>query len=302
MKRPCQFNHVNIGACRIEQIAGRPIHWVEAGRGPVIVMVHGSQAWSYTWRYQIEPFADAGFRVIAVDLPGNGYSDVTTKYDDAIRGLSSFLVDFLDALDIPLASFVANSAGGLPVLDFAIRRRNRVSGLVLASTCGVPHKEPPLWRLARLPVLGELIGRCITDKLVRNMLRTMVHDRERVSDEMVTAYFEPLRRSGAWKANLELERNWQPAWVEHHIHKISVPVLIVWGQDDRIHPVEMAKVFARRIPDSHLEIFPNCGHLIQEERPSEFNALTLRFITKVAFGYPLWNIVSNDPIAGHFQK
>lgn len=100
MEMVCKFNHINIGPCKLKRIAGRSIHWVEAGSGPAVVLIHGGRAWAYAWRYQIEELAEIGYQVIAPDLPGSGYSDVSRATDYSISALSGFLGDLLDEIKI----------------------------------------------------------------------------------------------------------------------------------------------------------------------------------------------------------
>lgn len=280
MESDCSFKHINIGNCKLEWIAGRSVHWVDVGKGPVVVLVHGGQAWSYAWRNQIEPLAAAGYRVIAPDLPGSGYSDVSNAADYSISALSCFLGDLLDELKIQQAVFAASSEGGLPVLDLAIRCPDRVAALVLASTCGVPHDLPVLWRLIKWPFVGELMGLLVNETLVRSNLREAFSDKDFVTDEMVTAYLEPLRRKGAWKTNLKHERSWNPSFVEEQIQCIRCPTLVIWGENDPWHPVSMAHEFSRRIQGSRVEILPDCGHLPHEECPERFNKLIRTFLSK----------------------
>lgn len=279
MDSPCKFNHIDMGACRLERIAGRSIHWVEAGKGPAVVLVHGSEAWSYAWRYQIEPLAAAGFRTIALDLPGSGYSDISVAGDYSISALSCLLGDLLDALKIQKAAFVASSAGGLPVLDFAIRSPERVSALVLASACGVPHNLPTPWRLMKVPMVGELMGLFINKSAVKANLREAFYDKTAVTSEMVSAYVGPVLRKGAWKTILKLERSWDPSFVEERVQCIEHPTLLIWGKNDPWHPVRMAHVFAQRIQRSQVEVLPDCGHLPHEEQPDIFNKLMIIFLS-----------------------
>jgi len=272
--------HADAGPCRFVTVNSLTIHLIEAGDGPAVVLVHGGQAWGYTWRHQLEPLADVGYQVIAPDLPGSGYSDLPRDYDYSIRGLSAFLGDLLDMLEIERAAFAASSAGGLPVLDFAIRHPERITALVLASTCGVPHREPFLWRLVRWPLVGEAMRLFLTPGLVRSNLREMVYDETLIADEVVAAYYEPLRRPGAWAAQLRLERNWRPAWVEANLERITAPTLVVWGRDDPRHPLSMAREFGRRIAGAQVVILPECGHLPHEERSTDFNQLVLEFFSR----------------------
>lgn len=281
MKPVCEFNHIDIGPCKLDQIGGRSRHLVEAGTGPAVVLIHGSQAWAYAWRHQIEPLAKAGYRAVALDMPGNGYSDISDTANYSISALSCFLGDLLDKLKVERAVFAASSAGGLPVLDFAIRCPERVAGLVLSSTCGVPHDLPALWKLIKWPLIGELMGFFLNKGIVRSNLQEAFYDQRLITDEMVSAYLAPLRRKMAWRTILKLERSWDPSFVEEQIHRIRCPVLVIWGENDPWHTVAMAHEFARRIKGTQVEMLPACGHLPHEERPDIFNHLLVSFNPKM---------------------
>ncbi len=270
--------HPAMGLCRFIQVGRERIHVLEAGTGPAVVLVHGGQAWGYAWRHQLTPLAAAGFRAMAPDLPGSGYSDLPADYDYSVRGLSNFLGTLLDALGFSQAAFVANSAGGLPVLDFAIRHPERVTALVLASSCGVSHREPLLWNLVRWPGLGEGMRLFLSPRLVADNLGQMVYDKTLITDEVVSAYYEPLCRPGAWRAMLRLERSWRPGWVEANLERIAAPTLIIWGNNDPYHPLTMAQEFGRRLPEAQVITLPACGHLPQEEHPEEFSRLGVEFL------------------------
>ena len=271
--------HADIGRCRMVTVSGRPAHVVEESGGHPIVLVHGSQAWAYTWRHQIKPFSAAGHRVVAPDLPGCGYSSLDVP-DSSVPGPSSFLAQLLDALDIERASFVASSIGGLPVLDLAIRHPERVHSLVLASTCGVPHRLPRLWRQINKPVVGETVGLVLNRRLIRSSLRDAVHDDSKITDDVVEQYYLPLHRRGAWSAQLRLGRASHPEWVEEHLGDISAPALLVWGEDDPWHPIWMTEEFQRRLRQTRLVLIPECGPLPPEEWPDTFNAAALQFLNE----------------------
>ena len=255
-------------------------HLIDAGTGPAVLMVHGSQAWAYAWRFQIPALASAGYRAIAIDLPGEGYSLADKTFDYSIPSMSDFLGQLLDHFNLSSAVWMASSAGGLPVLDFAIRHPERVDGLVLASTCGVPHKLPLLWRMARIPLLGETMGWFLNEGIVRQNLREAMVDPNSFNETDVKAYYGPLTRPGVWKTNLKIERSRDPSFVEENIGRIRCPALIVWGEKDPWHPVDMAQEFARRLQGAYVKILSGCGHLPHEEQPQEFNRHLLAFLSE----------------------
>lgn len=275
---PCNHPHPKFGNCQMLEVVGISLHVIAQGTGPVVLFVHGSQAWSYAWRYQIEAFANAGYQALAIDLPGNGYSTAPAHYDYSVIGNSQLIGAVLDAIHAPKAFVVTSSAGGLPVLDFAIRNQGRISGLILASTCGVPHRLPFLWNLVRYPMVGELARLFLSEGMVRKNLMEAFSDPRKLSSEDVAAYTQPLLRPGSWAANLRTERSTDPTFVEQNLSEIHCPVLIVWGQKDAWHPVGMVKAFHKLLPQAEVEILSNCGHLPHEEQPECFNQRALEFM------------------------
>lgn len=275
---PYNHSHPNIGACQMLDVVGTSLHLILQGTGPVVLFVHGSQAWSYAWRYQVKPFAEAMYQVVAPDLPGNGYSAAPSHYDYSVAGSSRMIGQVLDGLHAQQAILVASSAGGLPVLDFTIRNPERVRALILSSTCGVPHSLPGLWNLIRLPLVGEAARLFLSPPMIRKNLVEAFADPQKVTREDVEAYLRPLLRPGSWVANLRTERSTDPTFVEQNLKSIRCPVLIVWGQQDAWHPVGMAEAFHQQLPQAAVEILSNCGHLPHEEQPDCFNQRALEFL------------------------
>jgi pimeloyl-ACP methyl ester carboxylesterase len=274
----CKNPHFPMGSCQMLHAAGVLIHIISMGSGSTILFVHGSQAWSYTWRHQIAPFAAAGFRAVAVDLPGNGYSGAPNPHDYSVSGMSRLIGAVLDGLDAPQAILVASSAGGLPVLDFTIQHPERVRALILSSTCGVPHQLPSLWNMVRLPVIGELARFFLHPGIIRKNLEEAFANPKKITDQDVQAYTQPLLRPGSWTANLRTERSTDPSFVEQHLADIQCPVLILWGKEDAWHPVTMTEVFHQKLPQAKIEILSECGHLPHEEQPDVFNQRALAFL------------------------
>ena len=114
---------------------------------------------------------------------------------------------------------------------------------------------------------------------VRANLRRAVFDPALVTARDVDAYLAPLRRPGAWRANLEAERRTDGSRVESNLGRLTPGALVVWGREDPWHPVAMAGQFALRLPRARVEVLPRCGHLPQDEWPDRFNRLLLASCT-----------------------
>ena len=138
-------------------LRGVNVNYVEAGEGPAILLLHGLGTSLVTWSRNIAPLVEAGFKVLALDLPGCGDSD-KPKYlsYDPVAG-AWLIQQFISALGVERLSLVGNSAGGLIVSLFALSYPEKVDRLVLVGSGGLGYRVSWFLRIASLPVLGDLI-------------------------------------------------------------------------------------------------------------------------------------------------
>jgi 4,5:9,10-diseco-3-hydroxy-5,9,17-trioxoandrosta-1(10),2-diene-4-oate hydrolase len=253
-------------------------------KGTPVILVHGLGGSIENWVYNVESLGQH-HRVYAPDLKGFGRSDKTPVLHD-IDELVQFISDFMAVQHIDKASLAGNSLGGGLVLQFAIRFPDKVDKLVLVDNAGMGSDVIVDFKLASLPVLGELLSRPSL-KGTANLWRKVVFDASLVTEELVAQTYKLATLSGASKALLATLRagigirgqraNLTRPLIESAA-KIAVPTLIIWGQQDRIIPVAHAHIAAETIPRARLEIFDRCGHMPQMERPDQFNALVLEFL------------------------
>lgn len=274
--------HANIGPCGFVTIDDVPIHYFDAGSGPVVVLVHGGENWSYSWRNQISFLVESGYRAVAIDMPGNGYSDPEVG-DASIETQSRMLKKILTSLDTDSCVFVAHSLGGLPVLDLAIRNPAIAKGLVLDTTCGVPHPVSMVWKIYCLPLVGEAMALFTGPRLIRSGYKRMLKNTSIIDDEMVMENLKPMKRPGIWDAQLKIERSSRPEWVESHIKEIACPVCLIWGDSDPVHSLEMIDQFKQSVHVISETVLTNCGHVPHEEYPEEFNKAMLDFLKQISF-------------------
>ena len=145
-----QAQHKNI------VLNGVNVRYVQAGQGPVVLMLHGLGASMVTWSRNIEPLAEAGFTVLALDLPGHGDSDKPDHLSyDPVSG-AQLLYDFARALDVERLSLVGSSAGGLMVGLLTLDHPEIVDRLVLVGSGGLGKRVSWFLRFISLPVVGDL--------------------------------------------------------------------------------------------------------------------------------------------------
>ena len=254
------------------------IKYVKKGRGKQMIMIHGSQMNAYDWRDNIDYFSK-NYTVFAIDMIGCGWSD-KPKGTYSPEYFAEFINDFMVKIGIDSAIFVASSWGGGHVLHFVLKYPERASALVLSSPCGYKHK-PNAMDLLRIPVMGNIILLFVSKGMVRSQLKTAYLNRIHVTTDLVKSIYFPFLKQGFIKSTLSSYKNANFHYVRNNIGKIKLPVLLIWGLNDKIHPIEMAEKMESEIKGAQLMIFEECGHLPHSEKPDLFNFHTEQFLENI---------------------
>ena len=270
---------------RYATVEGHRVRYWEEGAGPAIVFVHGLANSVITWRKNVEALSHH-FRVIALDLPGHGLSDMPKVRFGLPEG-AAFVASFLDELAVDRAHLVGNSMGGAVALELALARPERAASLTLADSAGLGREIALVLRLGSLPLLGEYARRP-TLKGVRNLVRWLVHDPALVDEDELPLRLAYLKREGSAQALLRFLRTGVGLFGQRpgtrrdaSLASLSVPTLIFWGAQDPLFPIRQAEQAARAIPGATLHVFDACGHWPQYEHPDEFNRLLGGFVESV---------------------
>lgn len=265
---------------RIE-IDGASLCYEEHGAGPALVLIHGLGASTYTWRYNIDGLA-RDFRVVAVDLLGFGHSQRLADADYSLTGHARRLALLLERLGIDQAVIVGHSLGGLVALHFAERYPQRVRGLVLVAPATPREAQMLAWAryVAALRPFFYAFG-YQSRAVRRRVLATLYADPAVVSDEVVEQYLGLARFKGHQEALARLIRGVarDPAL---DLTRFAVPVLLLWGERDRLVPPQRARWLLARLPAARFVKVPRAGHMLPEEQPDEFNRLVAAFAAREA--------------------
>ena len=263
---------------KISRIDGLAVHHVERGEGPPAVLVHGYAASSFSFRETIPALAPR-FRVLAVDLPGFGYSDRSLQHDLSLDAQVRVLQRWMEAQRVTGALVVGHSMGGTIAMRLAVAQPALVERLVLV---GAPEPDwlrqgarlRPLLRPMRpLVRISVLLGTTTT----RLSMRRLVYDRTHLTRPVLAGYRRPRRIKGSIAA---IERMLRFTANDRPVSPAEVrqPALLLWGEHDRTVPLGRGKRLAESLPDAELVVIPKAGHLVPEERPAETNAALLRWI------------------------
>lgn len=262
-------------------IDGRRIHYVQAGQGDPIVLIHGWNGSTFSMRYAIPELAQR-HRVIAIDLLGYGFSDRPPDGDYSIAGLGTIIARVLDALGIERATVLGHSMGGAIAMWFAIHYPERVERLVLVDSATVSE----MFRarnvgLAWRPIAPLLAPLYLNRRVIRAGLRSAVHDRALLTPSMIDGHERPLRVKGHLRAQMKqlVDRRrdvpFDPA-------SIRAPTLILGGEHDRVIKLSTGERLAREIPNARLVVIRGAGHLPLEEQPELCNRELLTFLAEPA--------------------
>ena len=264
------------GHSRFADVNGVRVHYQEAGPmdGPAIILIHGFASSTLVWSKVFLEFADRGFRVIAPDLLGYGYSAKPRNFDYTIGAQARMLDKLLDQLELAQVTLVGSSYGGAIAASIALDYATRVKKLVLVGA--VTNNEPTKYLLMRLfgsPLIGDILSPLLLGSrqlLKRRMKR--VYDRHSwvLDDVRVEARHQPLRTAATHRAIIRTVRRWDADRIQREAHLITQPTLLVWGDNDAEVPLRFGQQLHNAIKGARMIIIENCGHLPHEEFPQAF--------------------------------
>lgn len=261
-----------------------------AGRLPV-VLLHGGGPGASAWS-NFGPnlgVLSATFRTLAVDQPGFGRSDKPEVQGNYFRFAADALAALLDTLEIDKVHLVGNSLGGGTAVRFALTRPDRVGRLALMGPGGLSlnlFAPDPTEGIRRLYEFSAPPGPS-RDKL-EAFVRTMVFDQSLVTDDLLDERFraasdpEALAAMASMGASFMQPDTFEDGLLWREAYRLRHRVLLVWGREDRVNPLDGAFAALKLIPKAQLHVFPRCGHWAQLECFDEFNRLVTAFLDEHA--------------------
>ncbi|MFD0861218.1 alpha/beta fold hydrolase [Sungkyunkwania multivorans] len=244
-----------------------PVHYRINGRGPALVLLHGTAASLHAWEAWTKELSNS-FTIISLDLPAFGLTGPNDTGDYSIDYYVSFLDRFLKRLNLQNFHLGGNSLGGNIAWNYALKFPMKVNKLILLNASGYPtNKEISLaFKLAKNDI-GSTIVRHFTPKsLVRKSLREVYHNDDLVTTPLLERYYDLQLRQGNRQAFIDRART-KGGGSYVRIGEIQNPTLILWGKEDIWIPVENAKRFHEDLPNSNLKIYDEVGHVPMEEIP-----------------------------------
>ncbi len=241
------------------------VHYLEAGQGPLLVLVHGLGSSADVWRDSMRLLARS-YRVVALDLPGYGKSD-RPRADYSIEYQASALADFLDALEQGKVALAGNSMGGWIAALVALNRPEKVSHLILVDSAGLKRDSLPPINLNPA-----------TKEEQRLLMLSLFADKSFASEQAVNDQWEYRKNVTATVQATLLSLKTRRPYLDERLKYIKIPTLIIWGRQDALTPADLAERFNKGIAGSRLVLIDKAGHLPQVEKPMAFYRAVKGFV------------------------
>ncbi|MBW3608026.1 MAG: alpha/beta hydrolase [Actinobacteria bacterium] len=267
------------------RVQDRWMNIVDMGSGPPVVFIHGLSGCWQNWLEQLPLFA-RDHRVIAVDLPGFGQSEMPVE-EISISGYADAIDELLGKLEIEEARIVGNSMGGFIGAELAIQYPERVERLVLVAAAGLSIESIRTERKKGIRHRAENVVFFTLGHIASRSHQVALRPRLRHALLMLVAA-HPQQLPGPLAAQQVLGSG-KPGFsdaleamcrypLRDRLEKIACPTLIIWGEKDLLVPVKDAAIFDELIPDSRKIIYEDTGHVSMMERPERFNSDVKAFL------------------------
>ena len=268
------------------------IHYLEAGVGEPLLLIHSLGQSLYTWRNVFAELSD-NYRVIAMDLPGHGYSSRPDSFNYTADDFAYIFNAFLDALNIKSAHMVGFSIGAMYMMRFLSLYPKRVANCVAISPGGITEYMPALVHNMQKPMIATFARNLYTATDVRKMLLECVSDPVLIDDYVVKQYYEPVSDGLAREALMYALRNYDQELIAEGLLPVEHEVLVLWGKNDRWHPPSGSVYFQSILRAGRYYLVRNAGHLLQEEAPVKLLEILYSYIPPAVPSYDVYRYTQN---------
>ncbi len=277
-------------------------HIQEAGAGPAMLLIHGTGASTHSWR-DLLPLLSRDYRVLAIDLPGHGFTEPLAESRISIAGMSEAVGSLLRVLHFDPLYGVGHSAGAVILCRLALDRRIApyvlisINGafLPLAGAAGVLFAP-----IARLLSKGSLLPKLIASRVGNraSVARVIAGTGSRLDPAGLDLYVRLVRNPKHVAGALAMMSHWDLYAFERELPKIAAPLALVVGENDRTVPPNQALTVQRRVARATLYPLPGLGHLAHEEQPEIGGARNLEDLR----GIPLLIDSAHAPRTRHCHR
>ncbi|MEE1945462.1 alpha/beta fold hydrolase [Pedobacter sp. KR3-3] len=239
--------------------------YIEAGEGEPLVLLHGLMGELSNWEPTLDHFK-ANYKVIVPILPIYDLPLLTL----GVKSLSKYILRFLKFKKLNQVVLVGNSLGGHVGLVFTVAHQEYVKALVLTGSSGLYENA-----------FGGSFPRRESYDYVREKVEFTFYDPATATKELVDEVFKSINDRSKVIRILALAKSAIRHNMAKELPKITIPVSLIWGKQDKITPPDVAEEFHQLLPNSELNWVDECGHAPMMERPIIFNELLNTFLSRI---------------------
>ena len=239
--------------------------YIEQGKGDVLLLLHGLMGALSNWEHVIEEFSKE-YRVIIPMLPIYDLPLLTI----GVKTLSKFVHKFVKFKELEDVVVLGNSLGGHVALIYAINHPERLKSMVLAGSSGLYENA-----------FGGSFPRRESYEFIKGKTEYTFYDPKTATKELVDEVYESVNNRHKVIRLLAMAKSAIRHNMAKELHRIDIPVALIWGKNDKITPPEVAVEFSHLLPHAELTWIDHCGHAPMMEQPTEFNRILKDFLEKI---------------------
>ena len=277
-------------------VGGLRLHCVEAGTGPLVVLLHGFPEFWYAWRHQLPALASAGYRVVAPDLPGYNTSDKPPRVRDyRPQVLAQAVADLIVSLGAGSAVVAGHDWGGGLAWLLAMHHPERVERLVVLNAphpirflkgLHSPRQLRRSWYILafQLPWLPERLVAARDFRALRRALGRQPTRPGAFTAQDIDRYVAAAAQPGALRAAINYYRaavRANPLAQVYSLRRVDIPTLVIWGDQDRYLGRELAEPDRAWVPEVRVERIAEASHWVQADAPQRVNQLMVDFLEPI---------------------
>jgi pimeloyl-ACP methyl ester carboxylesterase len=239
--------------------------YIDEGEGEVLLLLHGLMGSLSNWDGVVNQFKSK-YRVLIPILPIYDMPLITT----GVKSLSKFVHKFIKFKKLSNITVLGNSLGGHVALVYVLAHPENIKAMVLTGSSGLYENA-----------FGGSFPRRESIDFVREKVQYTFYDPAIATDELVNDVYKLVNDRHSVIRLLAMAKSAIRHNMKKDLHKMEMPVCLIWGRDDKITPPEVAVEFNELLPNAELHWLDKCGHAPMMERPNEFNVLLGAFLEKI---------------------
>lgn len=249
----------------------------EAPKG-TMVLLHGFLSSTFSFRRLI-PLLNQEYEVLSVDLPPFGKSGKSNSFEYSYKNMALTVIHLIKQLGLKNVTLVGHSMGGQIVLNILHLQPGIAEKAVLLCSSGyLKRSRLPLIFTSYIPFFHLYVKFWLARSGVKQNLQQVVYDHSLITDEMLYGYLQPFLEDDIFIALTRMIRDREGDLPEQVLAKIETPCLLIWGEHDRVVPLQTGERLKKDLKNSQLIVLEETGHLVPEERPEEVYSFIQNFL------------------------